>query len=76
MGEMGKPVSLQLGQINTKSEELQETECSVILDRLNTHQETGMLEFPVVRMQFFSSGLIMVGETVSEALVLTIGRDL
>lgn len=29
--------------------------------KLNTHQETGMLVFPLVIMQFFSSGLIMVG---------------
>lgn len=33
----------------------------VVLDKLNTHQETGMLVFPLVTMQFFSSGLIMVG---------------
>jgi len=29
-----------------------------------------------VTIQFFSSGLIMVGEMVREALVLTMGRDL
>ncbi|TNN54145.1 hypothetical protein EYF80_035653 [Liparis tanakae] len=34
---------------------------SVLLDKLtNTHQETGTLLFPLVTMQFFSSGLIMV----------------
>lgn len=31
------------------------------LMNLETHQETGMLEFPLETMQFFSSGLIMVG---------------
>lgn len=35
-----------------------------------------MLLFPLVIMQFFSSGLIMWGDTVREALVLTMGRDL
>ena len=41
-----------------------------------THQETGMVAFPLVTTQFFSSGLIMVGETVRWPLALTIGRDL
>lgn len=27
----------------------------------STHQETGMLAFPLVTTQFFSSGLIIVG---------------
>lgn len=35
-----------------------------------------MLVFPLVIAQFFSSGLIMVGEIVREVLALTIGRDL
>lgn len=48
----------------------------LLLDQLTTHQETGTLLFPLVTMQFFSSGLIMAGETVSEALVFTMGRDL
>lgn len=48
----------------------------VMLGSLSTHQETRSLEFPFMTSQFFSSGLIMVGETVREALVLTIGRDL
>lgn len=43
---------------------------------MKTHQDTGTLLFPLVSMQFFSSGLIMVGETVIEAVVLTMGRDL
>lgn len=33
----------------------------LVPDKLNTHQETGILVFPLVTMQFFSSGLIMVG---------------
>lgn len=41
-----------------------------------THQETGTLLFPLVIKQFFSSGLIIWGEIVSEPLVVTIGRDL
>lgn len=48
----------------------------MVCDKLNTHQETGMLVFPLVTMQVFSSGLIMVGETLREAVALTIGRDL
>lgn len=43
---------------------------------MNTHQDTGILLFPLVSMQFFSSGLIMVGDTDMEAVVLTMGRDL
>lgn len=55
----GKPIFLQLGQTNTR----REVEGSWVLveQQLKTHQETGMLEFPLVMMQFFSSGLIMVG---------------
>lgn len=48
----------------------------VIVDKLDAHQETGTLVFPLVTMQFFSSGLIMVGLIVRKAEALTIGRDL
>ena len=41
-----------------------------------TYQETDMLVLSLCTMQFFSSGLIMVGYTIREALVLTMGRDL
>lgn len=71
---MGKSIFLQSGQM-TSNRAVGGTGL-LVLDQLNTHQETGTLVFPLVTMQFFSSGLIMDGETVSEAIVLTIGRDL
>lgn len=48
----------------------------MLLDKIDTHQETGMLAFPLETMQFFSSGLIIVGLTFRTAWVFTIGRDL
>lgn len=72
--EMGKPIFLQSGSDKQCISEAESQE--TVLDNLKTHQETGTLEFPLVTMQFFSSGLIMVGDTVREAVVLTIGRDL